>query len=176
MFERRVRAEWEMLNDLAVLNPGRLTGLRADDTTFHATLHVPFMTMAATGTVPSWEYAPRERLAHAFCVHYPVHFPAVPMEMFLQTPALHPNIHPETGFVCLWERHRASNTVEHAVHKLLAMLEGRLYNADPVHVMQPDVLLGMQSGEKTACGAPLAGVTHEAYAALAAPVRRRRLL
>ena len=175
VYQRRLRAEWDLLNRLALLNPKRLTGLEADDVTFRATLGVPRLSSGFSVAVPRWEKESLERPAHAFRVSYPVHFPAVPMELFLETPVFHPNIHPETGFVCLWERHRVSNTVEHAVHKLLAMLEGRLYNADAVHVMQPDALIALRSSGSRAQDTSLVGVMHDAYGAGRTPVRRRRL-
>ncbi len=171
-FVRRLHAEWELLNDLAALNPERLTGLQADDTTFHAVLSLP---ENAPGTVLSWENKPPERRAHSFSVQYPVHFPAVPMELFLQTPVRHPNVHPGTGFVCLWDRHRVSNTVEHAVHKLAAMLDGALYNAKAVHVMQPEALLELQGSVGSAVPRPLRGICHQGHHLTAPPERRRRL-
>ncbi len=169
-FERRLRAEWELLQALAALNPDRLGQLEADDTTFRALLsHV------RTKGVPGWESDGDGVTAHAFSLQFPVHFPAVPMEMFLRKPVRHPNVHPETGFVCLWDRHRVTNTVEHAVHKLAAMLDGTLFNADAVHVMQPDALVEYRARLETAVATPLRGAAYEAMPVLAGP-RRKRLL
>lgn len=131
IFERRLASEWSLLNDLATCNPGRITNTQLRGSTIEILLHGPSALPASdpTGTCLMSE--------HAVCMEFPVHFPAVPMEMFLETPVFHPNIHPETGFVCLWDRHRVSNTVEHALHKLTAILSGHLHNTDALHVMQP---------------------------------------
>ena len=95
------------------------------------------------------------------------------MEMYLSVPVLHPNVHPETGFVCLWDRHRVSNTVEIAMHKLVAMLAGTLWNADALHVMQPGAV-PCAVGEPM----PLQGVAYDAFPAETSTpaTRRRRLL
>lgn len=96
------------------------------------------------------------------------------MELTLCTPVFHPNVHPETGFVCLWDRHRVSNTVEHALHKLVAMLSGGLFNADAPHVMQPEALPCVRTEAM-----PLQGVAYEPVLTAVAQgdrTRRRRLL
>ena len=130
MLERRLTAEWNLLLALVQKNPGRLQHPTACDTTFFITLH-PVSAETTNGGATPW------LPSHDIRIEYPVHFPAVPMELYLSTPVLHPNVHPQTGFVCLWDRHRVSNTVEHALHKTVAMLAGRLYNPEPLHVMQP---------------------------------------
>ncbi len=131
LFERRLRNEWLLLDGLAGCNPGRITGARLQPGTIRFLLHGP-------SALPASDRASGCLLTeHATRIEFPVHFPAVPMEMFLETPVFHPNVHPETGFVCLWDRHRVSNTVEHALHKLAAMLSGHLRNTDALHVMQP---------------------------------------
>ena len=170
-FERRLRAEWRLLRSLAALNPGRLTGLRADDTTFYVTLEgTPALPLADGPALPQ----------HALRVAFPRYFPAVPMELFLSAPVRHPNIHPENGFVCLWDGHRVDNTVEHALHKTAAMLGWRLMNLDARHVMQPAAVSLTSERDRLALqlAAPaLLGVEHPAATFTpAGMVRRRRLL
>ncbi len=136
MLERRLRAEWNLLLALVERNPTRLDQLHACDTALLVTLHGPPVASAD-------QSAARQISSHDIRIEYPVHFPAVPMELYLRSPVLHPNVHPQTGFVCLWNRHRVSNTVEHALHKTVAMLSGRLYNSNAPHVMQPQALAHM---------------------------------
>lgn len=88
-------------------------------------------------------------------------------------PVVHPNIHPDTGFVCLWDRHRVSNTVEHALHKLAAMLAGELQNTTPMHVMQPGAL---GSSTRYSPSMPLLGVVHDTPLQMAAATARRQRL
>ena len=174
VLERRLHAEWDLLQELAALNPDRLGSIDADDTVFSGTLHgiatAPVVPGAGTDATHRQQFI----TSHRFRVQFPLHFPAVPMELYLQTPVQHPNIHPETGFVCLWDRHRVSNSVELALHKLAAMLSGHLYNAAALHVMQPGALAAMGTS-----GAPIAlltGVRHTAAEALATPASGRRRL
>lgn len=165
--ERRIAAEWLLLQQLVQANPARLSGLRAESASFHVRLHGPVAV-----SIPNGNHGP-VLFEHDLRIDFPVHFPAVPMEMYLATPVAHPNVHPASGFVCLWERHRVSNTVEIAMHKLVAMLAGLLWNGHAPHVMQPEVI---------PCAAaepmPLRGVSYEPHFAhpAAQAVRRRRLL
>lgn len=167
LFERRLRSEWALLQALSACNPGRLTALEQRTGEFHLGLRGPHA-MSLRDGLPQCIIT-----THAVRMDFPVHFPAVPMEMFLATPVFHPNVHPETGFVCLWERHRVSNTVEHALHKLVAMLAGELRNTSPLHVMQPAAVdAALQYGPAM----PLQGVAYEAAAVGTATSRRRQRL
>ena len=165
VLQRRLSAEWNLLSRLAVLNPGRLTGLVASDAEFCGTLVEPAARLVASG---AWEKN------HSFRLLYPVHFPAAPMELYLQQPVRHPNVHPETGFVCLWDRHRVSHTAEHAMHRLAAMLAGKLYNREAVHVMQPDALR-YETCQSEAEAYLLQGVTHGDLLPAGPVAMRRRL-
>ncbi len=165
VLQRRLSAEWDLLGRLASLNPGRLSGLSANDTEFRGNLIGPSARLVMQDT---WEKN------HSFRLFYPVHFPAAPMELYLQQPVRHPNVHPETGFACLWERHRVSHTAEHAVHRLAAMLAGRLVNREAVHVMQPEALAHetCRPGDEAYM---LQGVTHEDPLPTPPVAMRRRL-
>lgn len=169
-----MEAEWLLLQSLAAHNPARLCGLQRMDMRLEGILHGPSACAVSPAGVPGIP-----RTDHVFHVRYPVHFPAVPMELYLATPVQHPNIHPETGFVCLWDRHRVSHTVEHALHKLVAMLLGRLYNETVPHVMQPEALNMFRRAPKEPAAmreALLRGVEHAPAACFEAPrVRKQRL-
>ena len=133
-FERRLRGEWSLLRQLARLNPERLTDLQvvdagdAGDTSLWVTLR---------GTPALSLHGDAIASAHRLRIDFPRYFPAVPLELFLEQPVRHPNVHPETGFVCLWDQHRVDHTAEHALHKTAAILGWRLLNRDARHVMQP---------------------------------------
>ncbi len=179
--ERRLAAEWDLLQQLAAGNPRRLAHLSGEDLCFRLRL------LETPGLVSAQHAASgSERILteHDMRIVFPRFFPAVPLELYLDRPVHHPNIHPETGFACLWDRHRVSHTVEHAVHKLAAMLGWRLWNREAVHVMQPDALQRIEHAEPTLraalAAAPLLGVLREAAPApMPAPGRddvvRRRL-
>jgi hypothetical protein len=97
--------------------------------------------------------------SHAVRIVYPVYFPTAPLEVYTDRAFLHPNVHPVTGFVCVWDRHQVSNTAEHAVHKLISMMSGRLSNREALHMMQPHA---WDAGTPKNLGIePLLGITHE---------------
>lgn len=166
--ERRLQAEWALLQQLVALNPARLAGAKKQDSQFEVTL-LGTPALLLNGAVT--------QAAHRVRIAYPRFFPSVPLELYLAEPMLHPNIHPLTGFVCLWDRHRVSNTVEHALHKTVAMLGWRLLNAEPRHVMQPGApALNANALADRLRVSPLAGV-HYAAEHFQAPEHgmRRRL-
>lgn len=151
-FARRLEAEWVLLRALAARNPARLAELAAEDTTLRVTLR------GTPARLPGGGFASEHRLR----LVYPRFFPALPLELYLDTPVFHPNVHPETGFVCLWDRHQAAHTAEDAVHKTAAMLGWRLFNFRPEHTMQLDAAtLAPGAREQLAqqlAAAPLLGV------------------
>ncbi len=165
LYTRRLRSEVELLHALAERNPGRLANVTTDGGTLALVLNGPSAMLV--GTTPPCSIA-----RHDLWIDFPVHFPAVPMELFLLRPVVHPNIHPDTGFVCLWDRHRVSNTVEHAMHKLVAMLAGYLQNAEPRHVMQPGAATALPIA---ADAMPLLGVQRDEVPLQVDTVPRRRL-
>ncbi|WP_164981359.1 ubiquitin-conjugating enzyme E2 variant [Silvibacterium dinghuense] len=167
LWATRLAGEWRLLAALAELNPERMTGLRQEDNTFHLTLRdVPALTRS--GGI--------ER-THALRIEFPEYFPAMPMELYLDRPMQHPNIHPDTGFMCLWDRHRATHTCEVALHKAVAILTWTLHNSAQVHVMQPAALASMkEKGDSVraqlAC-TPLTGLTPPVMSPVTMPRRRR---
>lgn len=178
LWHTRLAGEWTLLEQSAALNPGRIRALSQEDSTFRFTLHhVP---------APALDANPKDRhivATHAVEVVFPEHFPAAPLELSLKTPVWHPNVHPLTGFVCLWQGHRASHNIELALHKLLAILSWQVLNRDGVHVMQPDALaaadLDGQSLQRALRCAPLIGTAtfqYEPATPSAVLPRRRRLL
>ena len=179
--EQRLAAEWDLLHRLAARNPHRLADLVSDDLSFRLRL------LRTPGLVAEQNASGRERVLseHDVRIVFPRFFPAMPLELYLGTPVRHPNIHPESGFVCLWERHRVSHTVEHAVHKLAAMLGWTLWNREAVHVMQPEALRRIEHPEpallRSLAAPSLLGVVRDAvpHGPAATPekngVTRRRL-
>jgi ubiquitin-protein ligase len=67
-------------------------------------------------------------------------FPAVPIEAYLTRAVFHPNIHPTTGFVCLWNRFSKADTVVEALCQLQRILTYSVFSHSPDDVMQPEAL------------------------------------
>jgi ubiquitin-protein ligase len=169
-YERRMSAEWDLLRRLSERNPGRLTDMAMSEGTMRLWLR------STPAALPDGSTGAEHLLSFGF----PVHYPAVPMTLHLARPVLHPNVHPRTGFVCLWLNHRISNTVEHALHKTVAMMGWRLFNPDPTHIMQPEALPLLEAaaagaGQPGRPFAPLLGVEDSAQAATTPRSRRVRL-
>lgn len=135
--ENRIAGEWQLLQELAILNPERVQDLEQQESGF---------ILLSLLNSPALERRPEDGLQpvivdhHRVSIQFPRYYPSVPCEVFLSRPVFHPNIDPANGFVCLWDQHRVANTVETAIVKLTAVLGWELLNCDVPHIMQPDAL------------------------------------
>lgn len=137
VYERRVEQEWRLLQALRETNQTILGAAKKKATengiAFDFDLH---HTEALIRTLDGLQH-PTD---HRVFLHFPKFFPSVPVEASLTQPVFHPNIHPETGFVCLWGRFSSGDTVIEAVAQLQRILTWQLLNRDSEHIMQPDAL------------------------------------
>ncbi len=122
--ERRIRNEAALLREMATLNPERLRIITVTGDQFRMTLHT-----SAHGAE-----------VHELKLVFAPYFPAVPIEAYLEVPVRHPNVHPVTGFICLWDKHSTGDTVIEALRQTQRVLSGELRNAEADHLMQPDSL------------------------------------
>ena len=99
--ERRIRNEAALLREIATFNPERLQIVALTNDEFRITLHTP----AHGGAV------------HGLKLVFAPYFPAVPIEAYLELPVRHPNVHPVTGFICLWDKHSTGDTVIEALRQ-----------------------------------------------------------
>lgn len=163
----RLQSEWDLLLKLVERNPARLTAPRRRDTEI-------FVTLLATPAQPLGNSQTHPQSEHRLRVVFPRFYPAMPLEAYLEVPMLHPNIHPENGFICLWDRHRPTNTIEHALHKTVAILGWRLLNREAMHIMQPEAIPPLAAEltklETRLSSEPLQGIEHQP---LAAPPERQ---
>jgi ubiquitin-protein ligase len=77
---------------------------------------------------------------HDLVFRLPRFFPTMPVEVFLARPVFHPNVHPRTGFVCLWKEDDPGNSVADAIVRLRLVISWRMFNESPVHVMQEEAV------------------------------------
>jgi hypothetical protein len=135
--QRRTEQEWKLLQALAAQNPDLLRDCERDDEA-----DGPVFRFLLQQTPAFVEDAGQLRIEdqHGVSLHFPRFFPAVPLEACLSRPVFHPNVHPETGFVCLWNRFSSGDTVVEAVGLLRQVITWRLLNEASDHVMQPKSL------------------------------------
>lgn len=122
--ERRIRNEAALLREMVALNPEQLQMVALTEDEFRMTLH----TAAHGGSV------------HGLKLVFAPYFPAVPIEAYLEVPVRHPNVHPVTGFICLWDKHSTGDTVIEALRQTQRVLSGELRNSEADHLMQPESL------------------------------------
>jgi ubiquitin-protein ligase len=135
--DRRLGHEWEVLWQLRANWPEKLLTLeRKGDEAFLLTV----ADMPALSARPEKDLFAVVTDLHSITISFPRYYPSMPCEIYLSRPVFHPNIDPVTGFVCLWSRHRVTNTSIQALIQLRAILAWRLFNPDAPHLMQPDAL------------------------------------
>ena len=132
----RVEKEWTLLTRLAAANPdvievvGRAPS--AVEEIFHVRLH----------RSPGIERARRERVAtrevHTLRLCFSRFYPEVPIDCYVTEPLFHPNVKPETGFVCLWEQANPQETVVQALARTQAMAAYRMVNTGAPHLMNKE--------------------------------------
>jgi hypothetical protein len=135
--ETRIAGECQLVQELAILNPDRIQELEQQE---RGSIQLSLFRSPALGEKPEAGQPPSIVDRHRVRIEFPRYYPSVPCEVFLSRPAFHPNIDPENGFVCLWDKHRVANTVETAIVKLTAVLAWELLNSDAPHIMQPTAL------------------------------------
>ena len=132
----RIDKEWTLLERLAAVNPGTIEiagrNPSAADEVFRVRLHGSPGIVAARGT--DIERRDEHSLRFVFTRFYP----EMPIDCYVEEPLFHPNVKPETGFVCLWEQARPRDTIIQAVARAQAMAAFRLVNMNSVHVMNKD--------------------------------------
>jgi hypothetical protein len=126
---RRMDAEWKLLEKLAEANQRVLARIARCDWGFFVELRDSPAWMGADGR----QWMERE---HALRYVFPRYYPALPLEGYLERPVLHPNVDPANGFVCLWKRYRTQQTIVDAVAMTRAVLSWSAVNPDTQHCMQ----------------------------------------
>lgn len=129
----RIAREWRLLEKLARLNPNHLelvehaTSPAAD--VFRLQLHhSPGVEAVIGGSVV-------RRDTHGIRLEFTRFYPEVPVECYCDDPLFHPNVRPETGFVCLWEEANPRDTAIQAVARAQAMAAYRMVNLGGAHLM-----------------------------------------
>jgi hypothetical protein len=174
MRARRIENEWLLLEELRQANSGRLRLGRNHD---HFALEVDGLP-ALLG--PSSGFAAVSNMvksSHSLRAVFPRYYPSMPVEIYLDASVFHPNVQPDTGYVCLWTKHRVQTTLEQTLAQLQRVLSWNLFNAETEHVMQPDALTWYAQDAARAQlpleFTPFVPVHSEAWIPNPTPLRRR---
>jgi hypothetical protein len=137
LYQRRVEQEWRLLELLAQANERSIADVgrrqEASGESFELTL---FQTRGIVERCGNREVLDN----HSVAFHFRPLFPSIPIEARLSRPVFHPNVHPQNGFVCLWNRFSPGDTVMGAVAQLQRVITFQLVNDLADHVMQPKCL------------------------------------
>jgi hypothetical protein len=129
----RVEREWRLIERLAGANPqqldivGRQSSPASD--VFRVVLHQSPGVERIEGDVPIIVDT------HPIRLEFTRFYPDVPIECYAEAPFFHPNVRPETGFVCLWEQANPRDTAIQAIARAQAMAAYRMVNMGSAHLM-----------------------------------------
>jgi hypothetical protein len=137
LHQRRVEQEWRLLQMLASMNRPVLEILNRGQ---EATSEIFCVVLRQTYGLAKQASELKLLETHTVVVHFPEFFPSVPIEVSLLNPVFHPNVHPVNGFVCLWNRFSAGDTVMEAVLRLQRIITWELLNEGGDHVLQPECI------------------------------------
>ena len=129
----RIAREWRLLERLAAANPEHLELIdrhaSPGEEVFRLRLH----------NSPGVEHAEGARLttrdSHTVRLGFTRFYPDVPIECYVEESLFHPNVRPETGFVCLWQKASLRDTTIQAIARTQAMAAYRMVNLGDVHRM-----------------------------------------
>jgi ubiquitin-protein ligase len=131
--QRRIENEWDLLQQLAQANPALLSAIQRHQDDFLLKLSQTTAPVQVEGSIEL-------RTEHDVRLSFPRFFPTMPIEAYVTPPVFHPNVHPDTGFVCLWGRFSLHDTVVEALCQLQRVLTFTLFSESADHVMQPEAL------------------------------------
>jgi len=131
--QQRIENEWELLERMAEANPRLLAIHEWRPSDFLLTLH-------ETPAVARINNEAQICMDHEVRLSFARFFPTMPIEAYLTRAVFHPNVHPDTGFVCLWGRFSLRDTVVEALCQLQRVLSYSLLSESADHVMQPEAL------------------------------------
>lgn len=131
---RRMDAEWQLLQVLADANPSTFALITRSQDEFRIVMRES----------PAWIGERGERRVeteHALRYLYPRYYPSLPLEGYFVRPISHINVDPVTGFVCLWQDYRPAQTIVDAILVTRAIMACKVANLDLAHRMQEDTVL-----------------------------------
>jgi hypothetical protein len=130
---QRIENEWTILGQMASANAPRLLVKKRCGDQFLLVLHETRAPIVQDGEIKLVS-------EHELRISFARFFPTMPLEVYLTRPVFHPNIHPTTGFACLWGRSSQTDTVVEALCRLQRILTYSVFSDSLDDVMQPAAL------------------------------------
>jgi len=132
----RIDKEWTLLERLAAANPRFIEIVGRSPSPLEDVFHVRLHESPAIAGVQGDRIATRED--HTLRLAFTRFFPEVPIDCYVTEPIFHPNVKPETGFVCLWEQASPRDTLIQALARTQAIFAYRMINTGAPHLMNKD--------------------------------------
>lgn len=129
----RLEREWRLLHKLAAANPEQLDILDRQATPGEESFFVRLLRSPGLERADGRSLVTRDE--HTIRLSFTRFFPDVPMECYTVDVLFHPNVRPETGFVCLWLEAKPRDCAIQALARAQAMAAYRMVNLDGSHVM-----------------------------------------
>lgn len=129
----RIEKEWSLLGRFAKINSSQLEIVQ------HCVSPAEDVFLVRLHNSPGIESVKGEQIltrdAHSIRLSYPRFYPEIPIECYIDDALFHPNVKPETGFMCLWEQANPRDTVIQAIARVQAMAAYRMVNTGEAHLM-----------------------------------------
>jgi ubiquitin-protein ligase len=129
----RIEKEWRMLERFSGLNADKLEVLERRSHPDEEIFHIQLSNSPGIAALESDQPVLRNR--HRLRFVYPRFYPEMPIECYVEEPLFHPNVKPETGFLCLWEQSSPRHSVIQAIARAHAMAAYRMVNLGGPHLM-----------------------------------------
>ncbi len=149
----RIEGQWQLLQELAQLNPQRIGSVERRSSCAEDAFH--WQLTASPGVSHAQLNSIEVSLCHRIRLRYPRFYPEVPPECYLETAAFHPNICPDSRFVCLWAEARPRDCILRIAVQLQAMLAYRLLAPERRHLLNRAAAEWYEAFGRVSGGLPL---------------------
>ena len=132
----RIEREWRLLERIAAANPDQVELLDRRASPVEEVFRVRLIN--SPGLLSAEDTHLETRDEHTIRLAFARFYPDVPVECYVEEPLFHPNVRPETGFVCLWHDANPRDTTIQAIARAQAMAAYRMVNLGDPHQMNRD--------------------------------------
>ncbi len=139
----RIDREWSLLERLAATNQRFIEICGRQPSPTEDTFTVRLRNSPGIESVRGDRIVTRND--HELRLSFPRFYPEVPIDCYVTAPLFHPNVKPETGFICLWEHANMRDTIVQALARTQAIAAYRMVNTGAAHLMNKEAAAWYQS-------------------------------